>query len=152
MSEFATNDPNAVFSYIPFQDDDIERLVEMCLLETFLLQNVNANDKVIIIAGTRHTQRWFKRKVDPTLSNGDLAFFRNCPTALESLRLWAHERNPRIPRNVEDLETVEFADVLGAIAENHHWTRCAQICFTGTEEDQTERHDHGLIDEVLEKR
>ena len=56
---------------------------------------------------------------------------------------------PGIPRNVEDQETVEFADVLGAIAENHHWTRCAQICFTGREEDQTERHDHGTIDEVL---
>ena len=37
---------------------------------------------------------------------------------LESLRLWAHERTPGIPRNVDDLETVEFADVLGAIAED----------------------------------
>ena len=56
---------------------------------------------------------------------------------------------PGIPRNVEDLETVEFADVLGAIAEDHHWTRCVQVCFTGTEEDQAERHDHGTIGEVL---
>ena len=50
---------------------------------------------------------------------------------------------------MEDLETVEFADVLGAIAEDHHLTRRAQACFTGTEEDQGERHDHGTIDEVL---
>ena len=28
-NEFATNDPNLALSYIPFQDDDMERLVEM---------------------------------------------------------------------------------------------------------------------------
>ena len=50
---------------------------------------------------------------------------------------------------MEDLETVEFADVLGAIAEDHHLTRCAQVCFTVAEEDQAEQHDHGTIDEVL---
>ena len=54
------------------------------------------------------------------------------------------------PRNVDDLETVEFADVLGAIAEDQHLTRCAQVCFTGTEEDQAEQQDQGTIDEVLE--
>ena len=68
---------------------------------------------------------------------------------LESLCLWAHERTPGIPRNVDDLETVEFAYVLSAIAENQHFTRCAHVCFTGTEEDQAEQHDHGTIDEVL---
>ena len=65
------------------------------------------------------------------------------------MRLWAHERTPCIPRHVDDLETVEFADVLGSIAENQHLTRCAQVCFTGTEEDQAERHDQETIDEVL---
>ena len=53
------------------------------------------------------------------LCKGDLAFFCNCVT-VESLRLWAHER-----------------------------TRCAQVCFTGTEEDQAEQRDQGTIDEVL---
>ena len=119
-----------------------DRLVEMCSLEIFLLQNVNMNDKVIIIADTRHTQRWSEREVDPMLCNGDLAFLCNCPSTLESLRLWAHERAPGIPRNVEDLETVEFADVFGAIAEDHHLTRYAKVCFKCTEEDQVERHDH----------
>ena len=33
----------------------MERPAEMCSLEMFLLQNVNANDKVIIIADTRNT-------------------------------------------------------------------------------------------------
>ena len=65
------------------------------------------------------------------------------------MRLWAHERTPCIPRHVDDLETVEFADVLGSIAEDQHLTRCAQVCFTDTEEDQAERHDQETIDEVL---
>ena len=145
-NEFATNDPNVFF---PCQDDDMERLVEMCSLEMFLLQNVNANDKVIIIADTRHTHRWSERKVDPMLCEGDLAFFCNRSVTLESLRLWAHERTLGTPRNVEDLETVELADVLGAIAEDQHLTRCAQVCFAGAEEDQAEQRDQGTIDEVL---
>ena len=120
----STNDPNVVVSYIPFQDDNTEKPAEVCSLETFLLQNVNANDKVFIIADTRHTQRWSERKIDPTLCKEDLAFFCNCPTTLESLHFWAHKRTPGIPRNLDDLETIEFADVLAAIAEDQHLTRC----------------------------
>ena len=59
------------------------------------------------------------------------------------------ERTLAFPRNVEDLETVEFADVLGAIAEDLHLTRCAQVCFTGAEEDHAERYDQSAIDDVL---
>ena len=40
-------------------------------------------------------------------------------------------------------------NVLGTIAEDIHLTRCAQVCFTGTEDDQDEQHDQGTIDEVL---
>ena len=122
----------------------MERPVEMCSLQMFLSQNVNMNDKVIIIADTRS-----ERKVNPMLRIGDLAFFCNCLATLESLRLWAHERTLGIPRNVADLETVEFADFFDAIAEDHQLTRCAQVCFTGTDVDRAERHDHGTIDEVL---
>ena len=86
-NEFASNDPNVVFSYIPFQDDDMERLVEMCSIEMLLLQNMDVSDKVTIIADTRHTQRWSEREVNPTLCKGDLAFFCNCPTTLEGSRL-----------------------------------------------------------------
>ena len=74
----------------------MERLVEMRGLKMFLLQNVNENDKEIIISDTRHTQRWSERKVDPMLCKGDLAFC-NCPVTLESLCLWAHERTLGIP-------------------------------------------------------
>ena len=133
-NEFATHDPNN----IPFQDDNTERSVEMCSLEKFLLQNANASDKVIIIADTGHTQRWSEREVDPMLGKGDLAFFCSCPATMENLHLWAHERTPGIPRKVDDLETLEFADVLGAIAEDQHLTRYVQVCFTDIEEDDAE--------------
>ena len=116
----------------------------------FLLHIVNMNDKLIIIADARRTQRRSEREVDPMLCHGDLVVFCKCPATLECERLWAHERTPGIPRNVEDLETFEFTDVLGAIAEDHHLTRCAQVCFTGAQEDPAERHDRGTIDDVLE--
>ena len=48
-----------------------------------------------------------------------------------------------------DLETIELVDVLCAITDYQHLTRCAQVCFTGTGEDQAEQRDHGTIDEVL---
>ena len=93
---------------------------------------MDVSDKVIIIADTRHTQRWSEREINPTLCKGGLAFFCNCPKTQENLRLWAHERTPGNQRNVDYLETVEFADVLGAIAEDQHLTRCARVCFAGT--------------------
>ena len=99
----------------------------------FLLQSVNVNDKVIIIADTRHTQRWSERKVDPTLCKGDLAFFCISPTTLVILRLWAHERTLGVPRNVDDLETIDFAEKLGTIAADQHLTRCVQACLAGAE-------------------
>ena len=34
-------------------------------------------------------------------------------------------------------------------SEDQHLTPCVQVCFTGTEEDQAEQRDHGMIDEVL---
>ena len=94
-NDFATNDPNVFFSYVPFWDEDTH------------YKNMDMSDKVIVIADTRHTQRWSEPEINPTLCKGDLAFFCNCPKTLENLRLWAHERTPGIPRNV-DPETVEF--------------------------------------------
>ena len=117
---------------VPFSDDDTERPAEVCSLETFLLQDMEVNDKVII-ADTRHTRRWSERKIDSTLCIGDLVFFCNCPTTLENLRLWAHEHTLNVPRNVDDLETIEFADLLGTIAEDQHSTRCAHVRFAGTQ-------------------
>ena len=126
-NEFATNGPNVVFSYIPFQDDHTERLVEMCSLEMSFLENVNGNDKVIIIPDTRHTQRWSERQVDPMLCQGDLAFFCNCPVTLEHLRLWAHEVSHEMcvickqsnlrPFSVRSLKTNILLDVLSYVSQ-----------------------------------
>ena len=123
----------------------MKRPIEMCSFEMFLLQIMNVNDKVMIIADTRHTRRWSERKIDPTLCKGDLL-----PNHIgKHASVGTHERAPGIPRNAEDLEKVKFADVLGAISEDQHLTRCAQVCFAGTEEDQAERHDQGTIDEGM---
>ena len=54
-----------------------------------------------------------------------------------------------VSKNLDDLEVNEFADVLGEIAEDFHLTQCAQVRSTGTEDDQTEQHDHGTIDEEV---
>ena len=134
-NEFVLDDPNVIFSYIPFQGDDTERPVEMCSLETYTLQNANGNDEVIIIADTRHIQRRSERKIVPMLCKGDLDFFCNCLVTPAHLRPWTHESTFGISRNLDYLETNEFADVLGAIAEDQHLARCAQVCFTGTEDD-----------------
>ena len=91
-NESASDDPDAVLSYVPSQDDDVKRLIQMCLIEMFLLQNVNMNDKVIIIADTQHTKILSERKADLMVCNGDLAFFCICPATLECVRLWVHNR------------------------------------------------------------
>ena len=148
-NEYAENDPIVFLTYVPYSNDDTKGLTEVCSLDTFLLRNMDVRDKVVIIADTRHFQRLSERKIDPMLCKGDLAFFCNCPTTLEHSRLWAHERTLGIPRNVDDLERIEFADVLGAINEDQHLTRCTPVCFTSTEEDQAEQSDQETIDEVL---
>ena len=58
-------------------------------------------------------------------------------------------REPRFPVVTCMFTTIRTRCDLGAIAEDQHLTRCAQLCFTGAEEDQAEQHNHGRIDEVL---
>ena len=136
-NEYAENDPIVFVTCVPYSNDDTKRLTEVCSIDTFLFRNMDVRDEVIIISDTRHFQRLCER------------FFCNCPTTVEHLRLWAHERTLGIPRNVDDLKRIEFADVLGAINEDQHLTRCAPVCFTGTEEDQAEQSDQETIDDVL---
>ena len=69
-SEFVLEDPNVIFPCIPFQDDDTERPVETCSLETS-----NGNDEAFVIADTRHIKRRSERKIVPMLCKGDLDFF-----------------------------------------------------------------------------
>ena len=109
---------------------------------------MDVSDKVIIIVDTRHTQRWSEREINPTLCKGDLAFFCNCQ------RQWKTCVSGRmsallVSHGMWMIWKVEFADVPGSITQDKHLTRCAQVCFTGTEEDQAEQRDRGTIDEVL---
>ena len=66
---FASNDRNVVISNVQFQGGDMKKLAEMSPLEMFSVQKANLNDKVIIIADTRHTQIWSEREFDPVLCN-----------------------------------------------------------------------------------
>ena len=113
------------------------------------LWNASGNNEVISVADVRHIQRRFERKVDPMLCKGDLDFFSNCLATPKYQRPRTHERTTGIPQNLDDSRANEFTDVVGVIAEDLHLTQCAQVCSTGTEEDQTEQHDHGTISEVL---
>ena len=114
----------------------------------FLLQHVNANDKVIIIADTRHTQRWSERKIDPMLCKGDPAFsvlaqphWKACVSGHTSALLVSHEMWVIWKQS-------NFPTFLERSLKINTLTRCAQVCFASAEEDQAE-HDHGTIDEVL---
>ena len=64
----------------------------------------------------------------------------------------AHQRTPGTPRKVDDLQSVEFANIVGAIADDLPLTECTQICFVVTWEDQSEPHDQGTIDDFLGKQ
>ena len=76
------------------------------------------------------------------------SFFLLLPNDTGKFASLVTQRTPGVQRNVDDLETNEFADVFGTIAEDLHLTRCDQVCLTGAEDDQAEQHDHGTIGEV----
>ena len=65
------------------------------------------------------------------------------------MRLWAHERTLGVSRNAGGLQSVEFADIVGAFTEDRHLTKCTHRCYVGAEEDQSEPHDQGRIDDIL---
>ena len=79
----------------------------------------------------------------------DLDFFTNCLATPKYQRPQTHERTTGIPQNLDDSEANEFTDAVGVIAEVLPLTQCAQVCSTGTEDDQAEQHDYGTISEVL---
>ena len=111
-----------------FQDDDTERLVVVCTLEADPLQNTNGTNEVIIIVDIRRIQKKVRTKIVPMSCKGDFDFLCICSVTSEHLRPWTHERIPGIPRNLDDLDTNEFANVLGTIAEDVQLIQCGQIC------------------------
>ena len=68
---------------------------------------------------------------------GRSGFLLQLPNDIGKLASLGTRGVPGVPQNVYDPETIEFADLLGTIAEDQHSTRCAQVCFAGTEKDQS---------------
>ena len=139
-NEFDANDPNVFFSYVPFPTDYTKRPAGVCSLDMFLLQNVDVSDKVIIIADTRHTQRWSGRENNPTLCKGDSAFFCNCPIDIGKLASLGTRAHSLVSHEMWMIwKQSSLPTSLGAIAEDQ------QV----QQEDQAEQRDQGTIDEVL---
>ena len=114
------------------------------------LQNANGINEVITIADLQHIQRWFERKVDPHVVQKEISISSVIVLQHQNTSVLGHTNVlPVHPQNLDDPEANKFSDVVGVIAEDLLLTQCAQVCFTGKEEDQAEQHDHGTIDEVL---
>ena len=64
-NEFAASHPNIFFSYIPFQNDDTERLVETFARNALVMKRERERQGSSLL--TRHTQGWSEREVDPML-------------------------------------------------------------------------------------
>ena len=65
----------------------------------------------------------------------------------EELLEWSRCRENGNPRSVEDLDEIQFADIIGSIAESHHLDRCVDAAFVGTEEIEAERIPIDAIEE-----
>ena len=64
---------------------------------------------------------------------------------------WSRRRENGNPRCVEDLDEVQFADIMGSIAETHHLDRVVDTAFVGTEEADAERVPIDAIDEEKDR-
>ena len=85
-------------------------------------------EMIIIIADKRPIQRRSGREIVSMLRKGYLDIFCNRPMTPEFLPSWTHERTP--PRNLDDRDTNELANVLGTIAEDLLLTQCDQVYFS----------------------
>ena len=113
---------------IIFQDDDTEESVVACTLDADLVQNTNGDDEVIIVVDIRRIHKKVRTKIVLMSCKGDLDFLCNCSVTVAHLRPQTHERFPGTPQNLDNLDTNEFANVLGTIAEDVHFIQCDQTC------------------------
>ena len=86
--------------------------------------------------------------LEPFRCNGDMATYGNDRGIMDSWRKWAHSRDDGLPRCVEDLEEIEFADTLRFLTEDAHLDNLA-TAFVGTRESQDEPVPMQPIDDVL---
>ena len=71
--------------------------------------------RTCIIADSRHTDRW--TNVEPTCCKGDLAFHCNNKEMRSELIEWAKAKDNGNPRCADDVEELQFADVLAGLAD-----------------------------------
>jgi len=137
-------DPSLVYIHVPFVYDN-EDSQGYRNLKSFADDQMKAG-RTCIIADTRHSDRW--ANVSPTLCRGDLAFHCNDKGISSELIEWAKKRDNGNPRCTDDLEEMQFADVLAGLAESHHIDKCADTVFVGTDEAAAEA-DPKIIDAVI---
>lgn len=146
-------DPALLYIHVPFVNDN-ETTQGYHNLTSFATEQIDKG-RTCIVADVRHTNRW--RDLTPTLCRGDLAFHCNDKDICEELVGWAKARENGDPRCTDDLEEVQFADVLAGLAETHHIDKCVDAALTGTEEAAAEaepriidaafgKEDEGLAD------
>ena len=92
--------------------------------------------RTCIVADSRHTKRW--KDTSPVLGRGGIGFLCNDNAIAHELQEWSRQNDRGNPRSTDDLQEVEFADVLARIAEAHHLDRCVNAAFVGTQEAKEE--------------
>ena len=72
-----------------------------------------------MVADVHHTVRWSRRALsaDVTYGKDDVVFACTSSSIADRLRRWTDANDGGAPRSVDDLEEVEFADVLKDLAE-----------------------------------
>ena len=127
-------DPAVIYLHVPFEDDKVSS-PGYDLLKDFTEKQMKSG-RTCIVADTRHADRW--TGVEPTRCRGDLALHCNDQEICSELVEWAKSKDHGYPRCTNDLEEVEFADILAGLAEAHHLDKCVDAAFAGTEEAAAE--------------
>ena len=138
-------DPTLTYVHVPYDDDDVYDKKKVSRIYATVDQ-LMSKGKTVIVADTLNTSRWNNRSMQPVRCRGDLAFYCNDLHIAQQLKDWAHEKEGGVPKCVEDLEEVEFADMLGGIAEEHHLDNSMHDAFVGAEEDREEAGGRNPID------
>ena len=150
LNDIANHDnPSLIYIQMPFEKDE-ENSDGHSRLTAFAKAQSEAG-RTCVIADSRHTGRWNDTNTKPVLCRGDLAFRCDDPTVTKELLEWSRRRENGNPRCVEDLDEVQFADIIGSIAETHHLDRVVDTAFVGTEEADAERIPIDAIEEEKDR-
>ena len=86
-----------------------------------------------MVADVHHPVCWSQHTLsaDVTYCKGDVAFACTSSSVADRLRRWTDANDGGAPRSVDDLQEVEFADVLKDLAEENHLDKACAHAFTG---------------------